>query len=60
MYAIRRYYAAGEPDIKEKLKEGYTANGKMFKVHLDGYDQRDLRGPTLRNRARTLHGLCLV
>ncbi len=28
--------AAGEPDIVEKLKKGYTANGKEFKVHLDG------------------------
>lgn len=31
--------AAGEPDIKEKLmKGGYKANGKEFKVHLDGYN----------------------
>jgi arylsulfatase len=30
--------AAGEPDIKEKLKNGYRANGKEFKVHLDGYN----------------------
>jgi arylsulfatase len=34
--------AAGEPDIKEKLKKGYDADGKRFKVHLDGYDQTDL------------------
>ena len=31
--------AVGEPDIVEKLKEGHTANGKEFRVHLDGYDQ---------------------
>jgi arylsulfatase A-like enzyme len=31
--------AAGVPDIKEKLQQGYTANGKTFKVHLDGYNQ---------------------
>ena len=31
--------AAGEPDIVNKLKKGYTANGKNYKVHLDGYDQ---------------------
>jgi arylsulfatase A-like enzyme len=40
--------AAGEPDIKEKLLQGYSAGGKNFKVHLDGYDQRDLlagKGP---------------
>ena len=30
--------AAGEPDIKEKLKNGHRANGKDFKVHLDGYN----------------------
>jgi len=30
---------AGEPDIVEKLKAGYTANGIAYKVHLDGYDQ---------------------
>ena len=30
---------AGEPDMVEKLKKGYTANGKNYKVHLDGYDQ---------------------
>ena len=30
--------AAGEPDIVEKLKKGYKANGKTWKVHLDGYN----------------------
>jgi len=30
---------AGEPDIVNKLKKGYTANGINYKVHLDGYDQ---------------------
>ena len=30
--------AAGEPDIVEKLKNGHRANGKRFKVHLDGYN----------------------
>jgi arylsulfatase A-like enzyme len=29
---------AGEPDIKEKLKKGYKAGEKTFKVHLDGYN----------------------
>jgi len=32
-------HAGGEPDIINKLKAGYTANGKQYKVHLDGYDQ---------------------
>jgi arylsulfatase len=30
--------AAGMPDIKEKLLDGYTAGEKTFKVHLDGYN----------------------
>jgi arylsulfatase len=38
--------AAGEPAVKEKLKAGYQAAGKTFKVHLDGYDQRDLLAGT--------------
>jgi arylsulfatase len=30
--------AAGDPNIVEKLKQGYQANGKTWKVHLDGYN----------------------
>jgi arylsulfatase len=30
--------AAGENDIKEKLKSGYSAIGRDYKVHLDGYN----------------------
>jgi arylsulfatase A-like enzyme len=30
--------AAGEPDIVEKVKNGYEAGAKTFKVHLDGYN----------------------
>jgi hypothetical protein len=30
--------AAGLPDIKEKMAQGFTASGKSFKVHLDGYN----------------------
>jgi arylsulfatase len=41
-WAVTFLAAAGEPDVKEKLKAGHTANGKTFRVHLDGYDQRDL------------------
>ncbi len=43
--------AAGEPDVKEKLLRGYDANGKHFKVHLDGYNflpyltGKEKRGP---------------
>ena len=31
-------HAAGEPDVVDKLKTGYEANGKTYKVHIDGYD----------------------
>jgi arylsulfatase len=45
--------AAGEPDIVNKLKAGYTANGINYRVHLDGYDQsaflRDVRGTAANN-----------
>lgn len=30
--------AAGDDMVKEKLLDGYTANGKSFRVHLDGYN----------------------
>ena len=30
--------AAGEPQIKEKLLKGYSAIGRNYKVHLDGYN----------------------
>ena len=41
---------AGDPDIVEKLKKGYTAdNGKTYKVHLDGYNLR----PYLSGESKT-------
>jgi arylsulfatase len=33
---------AGEPDIVNKLLKGYNANGKTYKVHLDGFNQLEL------------------
>lgn len=30
--------AVGAPDVKDKLLTSYKANGKRFKVHLDGYN----------------------
>ena len=30
----------GEPDIKEKLLAGYSAMGRDYKIHLDGYNLR--------------------
>lgn len=44
--------AAGDPDVKQKLLKGHSANGKNFKVHLDGYNQLDMflgNGPSARN-----------
>jgi arylsulfatase len=34
--------AAGIPDVTEKLLNGYTVNGKTYKVHLDGYNMLPL------------------
>jgi arylsulfatase A-like enzyme len=43
--------AAGVPDIKEKLLQGHTAGDKIFKVHLDGYNQLDyLSGKSPKGR----------
>jgi arylsulfatase len=33
--------AAGDPDVKEKLKKGMKVGDKQFKVHLDGYNVSD-------------------
>jgi arylsulfatase len=41
--------AAGEPDLVEKVKTGYQAGGKNFKVHLDGYNLM----PFLKGEAKT-------
>jgi len=45
--------AAGESDIVGKLLKGYTANGRTYKVHLDGYDQskflREVSGTAANN-----------
>jgi len=44
--------AVGEDDVKEKLLRGHAANGKRFRVHLDGYNQLDMllaNGPSARN-----------
>jgi arylsulfatase A-like enzyme len=30
--------AAGEPDVVAKLKQGYAAGDKTFRVHIDGYN----------------------
>src|SRR6478672_672149 len=46
---------AGEPDIVNKLKAGYTANGISYKVHLDGFDQsnflRNVSGTAANNNS---------
>jgi arylsulfatase len=44
---------AGEPNIIGKCLKGYSANGKTYKVHLDGYDQskflREVSGTAANN-----------
>ena len=30
--------AAGEPDIATKLRQGYKAGDRTYKVHLDGFN----------------------
>jgi arylsulfatase len=43
---------AGNPNIVEQLKAGAELNGRKYKSHLDGYDQRELlagKGPSKRN-----------
>jgi arylsulfatase len=43
----------GEPQITEKLLNGYQAGEKTFKVHLDGYNQVDLlSGGTPANKRK--------
>jgi arylsulfatase len=45
--------AAGDPDVKDKLLTGHEANGKTFRVHLDGYNfvpyltGEDAKGPRI-------------
>ncbi len=39
--------AAGDPDVKEDLLKGRKANGRNYKVHVDGYDL----GPAFRGEA---------
>ena len=43
--------AAGQPDIKDELLKGYSAAGRTYKVHLDGYNQLPMlqgEGPSAR------------
>ncbi len=48
--------AAGEPDIVEKLKQGYTAGGKTFKVHADSYNFVPFfKGETKKAPRETIH-----
>ena len=47
--------AAGEPDLVEKVKKGYAADGKTFKVHLDGVNLLPfLKGEVDKSSARGL------
>ena len=43
---------AGEPDVKEKLLNGYKVGKTTYKVHLDGYNLAALPDRRRRQRAR--------
>jgi arylsulfatase A-like enzyme len=45
--------AAGDPDVKDKLLNGYNAVGKAFKVHLDGFNQLPYLTGQQQKSART-------
>ena len=45
--------AAGVPDVKEQLLQGYQAGEKNFRVHLDGYDQLPYFSGRARSRRAT-------
>ena len=42
--------AAGDPDIKDELLKGYSAIGRDYKVHLDGYNLLPYFGARCRKR----------
>ncbi|GAB4066833.1 arylsulfatase [Ancylobacter sonchi] len=44
--------AAGLPDLKEKMKTGFQAGSKTFKVHLDGFDLTELLKGTAKTPPR--------
>ena len=45
--------AAGDADLKDRLLEGATINGKEYKVHLDGYNQLPYLTGEANDTART-------
>jgi arylsulfatase len=48
--------AVGKPGIVDKLKSGYQANGKDWKVHLDGYDFTSFfKGETEKSPRETIY-----
>ena len=48
--------AAGVPDVKQKLLQGYQAGDQVYKVHLDGYDLTDyLSGKSAGSPRETFH-----
>jgi arylsulfatase len=44
--------AAGAPDIKEKLLQGVSLNGRPYKNHLDGYNMLDYLGGKAKDSPR--------
>jgi arylsulfatase len=58
--------AAGDPDVKDKLLTGHEANGKTFRVHLDGYNfvpyltGEDAKGPRIEFAEQRVAGTLQV
>jgi arylsulfatase len=44
--------AAGDIDIKDRLRKGWQTDGRAYKVHLDGYNQLPLLTGQQKNSAR--------
>jgi arylsulfatase len=44
--------AAGDTEIKEKLKKGVSLNGRNYKNYIDGYDQLDYLGGKAKESPR--------
>jgi arylsulfatase len=45
--------AAGVPDVKDRLLQGYQAGSMTYRVHLDGYNQIDhlmAKAPSARKK----------
>ena len=47
--------AAGEPDVKQKLLDGYAIGDKTYNVHIDGYNMLDYFSGETDRKPRELY-----